>query len=509
MRGLLVASAVMLAACASGPVAAPNVAPSSGAWLGIAEPGALRSPQVAPPREKRGAIPKAVLPAGVPDDPDFAGSKIRSAVETVIGFAQKMQAEGNQMYGRIAGFPSQTRTAEWVGDEFRRAGLRNVEVQTYKGTGEFWWPNTWEVRVVADARYGAATKDIVLASAVPVSRSMIAGGSLTAPVVFAGEAGAVSTAGVAGKIAVQHTKPTTGAYSDRTKVRELAAALIGAGAVAVVNWIEQGGNMHVYDFGQCGGPCFNIGGADGIFLTKAIAAAKAAGAPEVKLSLKLEHEIKTGLSASNVIGLVQGMSSDEIIIVNAHLDGWFDGAGDNADGIGVLIALARHFNRRGNLPARTLLFVGSGGHHSAGLNGPASVVTMNPELMKRVVAVVNLEHLAQFAVKTAPWEAGVTEEPKNFGVSNSAPFLVAAVKETAQRYGFVIRPEVTNSVPGDLGGYAPLNVARMQGIHSGPFYHTSGDVLGSISNEGLTRAARFYAELIAKMAKASAKEINP
>ena len=34
---------------------------------------------------------------------------------------------------------------------------------------------------------------------------------------------------------------------------------------------------------------------------------------------------------------------------------------------------------------------------------------------------------------------------------------------------------------GDLGGYAPLNVPRVQAIHSGPMYHTSGDVLDSIS----------------------------
>jgi hypothetical protein len=101
------------------------------------------------------------------------------------------------------------------------------------------------------------------------------------------------------------------------------------------------------------------------------------------------------------------------------------------------------------------------------------------------------------------------EEPKNFGVSNSSPFLVNLVKQAAQRYGFVIRPEIVNTVPGDLGGYAPLNVARIQGIHSGPLYHTSGDVLDSISTAGLEKAARFYAHVIEQAAKAPAAEINP
>jgi Zn-dependent M28 family amino/carboxypeptidase len=56
------------------------------------------------------------------------------------------------------------------------------------------------------------------------------------------------------------------------------------------------------------------------------------------------------------------------VIVNAHADGWFDAAGDNGDGLAVLIALARHFAKAPQ-PERTLLFVASGGHHGGGMNG--------------------------------------------------------------------------------------------------------------------------------------------
>ena len=83
------------------------------------------------------------------------------------------------------------------------------------------------------------------------------------------------------------------------------------------------------------------------------------------------------------------------------------------------------------------------------------------------------------------------------------------MKRGAERYGFLIQPEITSSVPGDLGGYAPLNVARIQGIHSGPLYHTSGDVLDSISVSGLEKAARFYAWLIEQASKMSSGDINP
>jgi hypothetical protein len=498
--------ALLAAACASSDrVEAPgDLRP---AWFGLVPSVTLADPAVAPPAGATIAPP--IVPAGEEEGRGaLTGTRIRTSVEQVIGFAQEMRAQGNQMWGRISGLPSEIETAEWLKSELDGIGLEGVQQQTYKATGDFWWPKTWEVRVLANPAYGDQTIDVRLASAVPVSRSSMPA-PIEAAVVYVGDAGEVVTDGVSGKIALQHTRPAAGAYSDRTKVRESSQKLIAAGAVAVITWVEQAGNMHVFDFGQCGGPCFNIGGADGIFLSDAIKAAKEKNAPELRLRLALDAEVKTGLQADNVIGLIPGTSS-EIIIVNAHLDSWFDGAGDNADGVGVLVALARYFSGPAHKPARTLMFVGSGGHHSSGMNGPAGVVSMNPDLMKRVKLVINLEHLAQYRIEAVPgWVVNTDEEPKNFGISNSSPFLISTVKAAAERYGFAIRPEIVNTVPGDLGGYAPLNVARMQGIHSGPLYHTSGDTFASISTEGLERAARFYAYVIEAAGKASAAELNP
>ena len=70
------------------------------------------------------------------------------------------------------------------------------------------------------------------------------------------------------------------------------------------------------------------------------------------------------------------------LCLNAHVDGWFDGAGDNADGLAVLMALARHFGRPEHRPDRTLVLVASAGHHTPGINGPRSFVAANPDLAK-------------------------------------------------------------------------------------------------------------------------------
>jgi hypothetical protein len=487
----------------------PSTAPvSSKAWFGAPAPKGLVVPPISP-AGKGAAIPKAIAPADEAKFADLNGARMKQDVAKVVAFAEAMH-KTSQLWGRISGFPSEAATADWFAGQLKAAGVKEVRVQTYAADADFWWPEKWQVKAVGAPQYGAGSKDVVLSTAIPVNAwPAEAGRSLRAPAVYVGEAGAPLTVDVKGKIAIQHTRPSTGAYSDRARVRDGSAALIKAGAAGVLNWVEQAGNMSTRDFGGCGGPCFNIGGDDGRFLTAAIGKAQAAGAPPVQLDLSLDSTMKSGLTARNVIGVIPG-ASEEAIVVNAHLDSWFSGAGDNADGVAVVLALARHYGKPEHKPARTLIFVGSGGHHSAGMNGPGHLLPMNQALLGKAVLVINFEHLAQFEIQAVPsWNVRPTEEPKNFGVSNMSPFLVSTVKDAATRYGFVIKPAITSAVPGDLGGYAPLNVARMQGIHSGPLYHTTGDVPASISAEGLERAARFYRDVIDAVAKAGAREINP
>jgi Peptidase family M28 len=171
--------------------------------------------------------------------------------------------------------------------------------------------------------------------------------------------------------------------------------------------------------------------------------------------------------------------------------------------------MARHFSRQENRLDRTLIFVASGGHHSTGLNGPANFVRLNRELAAQAVLVLNLEHIAQFRIMPGSWNVQPTEQPMGFGISNAAPFLIELAKRGVERYGFNLNPDFGTAVPGDLGGYEPLKVPRVQAIHSGPMYHTSGDVLESISVPGLERAARFYTFFVTEVAKATRSAIDP
>ena len=335
--------------------------------------------------------------------------------------------------------------------------------------------------------------------------------SLARRLVDAGSTGdeALPDVDVSGKLAVQHVRPASGVISQRGRTVERARALLDRGAIAVLNVVEQTGNMHVRDFNDCGGPCFNVGTADGAFLDAVIERAAQAGISEdLRVRLDIEIEILPSPTGQNVVGIVAG-TGDENIIINAHADGWFDAAGDNADGLAVLVALARHFAEPERLIERNLVFVASGGHHSRGLNGPSNFVRMNPRLTAETVLVVNLEHVAQLAIRPGEWTVDPAEQRMSFGISNEAPFLIDLGRRGMERYGFNLNPAFRASVPGDLGGYGVLGVPRVQAIHAGPMYHTSGDVLETLSLPGLERAARFYAYFVTEAAKAPQAAIDP
>ncbi len=474
------------------------------AWFGVKLPAGLVDPH-RPILDVSSITPAAAtVPAGEDTNRDLIGAAIRADLETIVGIAKADRARGEKAWGRITGFRSADETHAWVLRQFTAAGLRDANTQTYSSTQATWYPKSWSVKLLANAAAGSGARDVVLESAFPTSGSQLAQGPVRAPLILVGATtdAALPTVDVKGRVAVQTLHPQGGAFSERTRTTERARELAKRGAVAVLNVIEQAGNMHVRDFSNCGVPCFNLGSDDGRFLITVLDRARAAGKiDELRIEIGLETEILDGLKGHNTIGTVRGRRDDETVIVNAHADGWFDAAGDNGDGLAVLVALARHFAKPQHQPERTLLFVASGGHHGGGLNGPGNLVTMNPQLKGKVVLVLNLEHIAQLQFRNDPFRVEANEQPMGFGISNEAPAIADVARRGMQRYGFALRPNFSSSIAGDLGGYAPLEVPRVQAIHSGPMYHTSGDTLDTISTPGLERAARFYAFFIGEIAK--------
>src|SRR6185436_2938180 len=164
--GAVTLAALLSVCCASsgGNVEAPG--DFKPAWFGLIPPAALAEPVVTPPAGA--VIPLPAVPPGEDQGRGaLAGPRVRQALQQVVGFAAAMRDNGSQMWGRISGFPSETATAKWLESEFNTIGLTGVAVQTYSASGDFWWPNSWEMRLLGDPTYGAQTIDVVLNSAVP------------------------------------------------------------------------------------------------------------------------------------------------------------------------------------------------------------------------------------------------------------------------------------------------------------------------------------------------------
>lgn len=451
----------------------------------------------------------ATVPAGEEGYQELEAARIRADLETIVGFSLESrdtrELGGSQLWGRVSGFPSSTKTIEWAVEQFRDAGIQDVRVQKFDQAegASMRLPVSWEVRLLGDDAFGAGSDDVVLESAMPIGLVDIPGGSLEAPLVFVGTASPAELAyiDVRGKVAVQVVTPQGHTVFERGPAGASAAELLDRGAVAVLNALRLPGNEHARDLGCGGGLCYNLGGRDGFFLEGVLDAAAAAGldAPTVRLSLATET--RSGLSAESGVAVIPG-ASDEVIVIDAHGDAWFEGAGDNGDGFAVMVALARHFAKPENRPGRTLVFVASAGHHSSGLSGPSNFVAMNPDLMERAVLAINIEHVATRNVALArevaedgyrEWVADSGEAPIVAGITNDAPFVHELLDRGVARYGTNLISEHSTTCSGECGGFRATGVPVLTLIQSPPSYHTSGDNLDLNSTPGLERVARLMA----------------
>jgi Peptidase family M28 len=488
-----------------------SLAAQNAAWFGTPVPPPLSDPRK-PIMKHDDAF--AVLPTHFARQPGrhdelLDGAVLKADHRKIVGFSLESLAAGDKVWGRRAATPAFMHTIEWTVNELKTAGLKDAQTEAYAVPGPMWVPVSWQLQVVGDPAFGAGTQTVTLQSAFPQpGGTTIAGGSLTAPVVFVGHGTDADLAGrdLKGKMAVVHVRPEPSLFGSAEQ--GVAARLVQKGAVGVINAIEGPGNAQYFDTRfACGkAPCFMVGGNDGWFLQQVIGKAANAGMlDKLKVSMSLASEEKSALTSANGVATIPGQSAKRII-VNAHADGYFQGGDDNASGLAVLVGLARYFSKQPP-PKHTLMFVASGGHHGPG-NGPGSLVVAHPELKDSTLLILNLEHVGYADVvrgKTrAPnntgmsWELSVTEAAKAVGVTNESPFLIDLWRQAARCYGVATYQSVGPTVSGDLGGYRPLGVPMTQMIQSGTFYHSSGDVYEAVPAEALERAARFHAFLIEK-----------
>lgn len=496
-----------------GQVAKPNTA-----WFGLTPPGNPENPPIHDVVEDPCFQPASpIVPVDDPSAPELAGDRIFRDLEAIVDFSLASRERGDRLWGRVSGFRSGKETILWAAEEFREAGIAEVSVQNFSANAEMWWPESWSVTLLADSAYGAGSTDVTLESALPLSGSTLVSGPVEAPLIEIasgdGYGSDFATVDVLGKVAVQRIRFVSRADAEWQWAERRARSLIGRGALGVINVVDLPGNMLVRE-GECRGPCFNLGAADGEFLLRVIRRARAAGVAEPTIRLTLNAASRAGLAAANAVAVVPGETT-EVIVITADADGWFDAAGDNGDGLAVMMALARHFARSENAPRRTLVFVASAGRHSRGLDGPANFMRMNRGVVRDAVLVLSLGDLARFRMTRHPWRLLPAEEEITIEIADGARFLDDVIHRGAARYGLAarIQRDLDDLDDGDLetasGGFTHLDATHVDVNHTSPVHFTSGDVIETISVPGLERAARFFAYFIRQVDAAPTRMFDP
>jgi len=238
----------------------------------------------------------------------------------------------------------------------------------------------------------------------------------------------------------------------------------------------------------------------------------------LRARLSLKTEVGGNWQAKNVIGLIEGRS-DEVIILLSHLDGYFQGANDNAGGLASMLALAQHFSRPGMpKPARTLLFLGvSGAHDSAA--GLKAFMARHPEILARTVLTLNIEHPSstmsvfrgslRFGSQVAPGDLIVSnvDATKAVTVSNGNPLLISYFREAIDRYGIVADSAVSRRATGAASALAAAGHTVIQCYEGGFWYHSSADRRDTIHPGGLERMTRFFAFILDKIDRTGTAEM--
>ncbi len=236
-------------------------------------------------------------------------------------------------------------------------------------------------------------------------------------------------------------------------------------------------------------PGFFIGFEDGKVLRELL------GEGAVQANLRLDVEMRQGLTSASVWGTLPG-TSDEDILVMAHMDGYFEAALDNASGLAVMMAVLEHFSQVP--PAqrrRSIKFIGTAGHHASS-PGAAWLHDNRDTVLAKTALMINCEHIGP--TSTFYWRGTMrksnVDHQRRWWVYGSDR-LLDIVLDSYALFGVPLVADMDPRSSGEMSRPA-RDAPSLQTIRSPEIKHTAQDIPGWISDAGLEAVARSYARII-------------
>jgi hypothetical protein len=390
---------------------------------------------------------------------------------------------------------------QWTLAKFKQIGLSDVHGVS-QDLAPQWNPKSWEITATG------GSKMLRLDTAYPGQNSPgTSTGGLDLEAVYVGLGTEADYHGldVKGKAVVLFSVPLPAVISSSAGLEDALRRAANKGAAAIIEVVMLPGKVR----GQIGAtkvPTFSMGMEDGYALRDLIASCPSDRPAHLKIRMDVEEV--SNLKTDIIFGTLPGMTDEKVYIL-AHLDSWFEGATDNASGVATMLGLAEYFSK---IPKesrrRTIVFVGSPGHHNGKKFG-AEWLKEHPESFGKTVLVINAEHTSAQLAHLYGWklERTNTPDPENWYMRGSSRFKDIAMK-AALEFGVAMYNKPLTSAPGETTPISELVPASIVFIDTDPpYFHSDGDDWVPYTQlEAVTRA---YAKLITETDKLSVQQLEP
>lgn len=400
--------------------------------------------------------------------------------------------------GGIQGSDIERKATHWVAAKFEQWSLDDVKIETFPLTTGTWQPSHVSLTALDETGTTLLTMESA-ATAFPSGQTP--GEGLVAPIEYVGLGTPADLQGhdLEGKIALLYVRTFNGAlmHSGLAAASRIAYTTKAAG---IILWMDLPGNTKYATqlFTPTGFidhiPWTNVGFQDGFYLRQL----SEKNQESAFVRLRVEGKVDSGTS-QNLMGVVQG-TSDENIIITAHIDGFWGAILDNGTGVAALMELAKHY---AGLPdaslKRNLVFLVTGDHELEGAGGSRVFTETHPELIDSTVLVIQLEHL--LAPNTGNslnlLQVANGTSPLSLFVSNGSEAVIEEFRSVIEEYGLTVSNNIQLNTAGDVDGITQVPSAGF--IQTGYYYHSSDDVLSLYRPNELAHITKAHAALIDRL----------
>jgi carboxypeptidase Q len=407
------------------------------------------------------------------------GSLVRANADTLL----------DRIGARISALPSGDSAQAFVERRLTAYGLENVRQEPFELLA---WDRRLAALTITEPEEEEARELTIL------SLGHVGSHEIEAPLLDAGYGTAEEIEELGDRVEGRVVMVDVGAPSDygrgvhRTEKVSLATA---AGAVGFIQVNDREGPLVPVGVATMGDESTRI---------PAVAADHASGAAlrealgrheEVRVRLRVENWMERA-TAANVLGEIRG-TTDEMVLVGAHLDSWdlATGALDNGSGslatLDVARALAAYVDETGQQPLRTIRVAFWMGEELGLYGSRAHVETRGTDgELERIVAVLNLD------VVSAPVGLGAMGRPE-------AEPVLSRVRDALVDGGFELEDEFSTGgglysdhQPFLLQGIPVVTLRSRHRPEAAGTGHTTADTREILDEPGISRSAAVAAALL-------------